>query len=134
MSVRIVTTGGVLAWDGPCKTFNRWRNALAARAGYTSGPQPPPFQDWERVTINWLQFSDVNLYGRWEIPPEDILMVLLCHYATQGHIEPGHAAPLADRLVALSPPPEDDPWHGRTETFIAALRSAAASNQPIEFM
>lgn len=128
------TTHG--CWNGPYSAFTRWRNRVAQLGGYDLRPcteMPGSFE----VAIDWGQFVSKNYNGEWDETPSDILLVLIVHSDCDGQIDPKHAGPLADRLQAIldATPPRGlaDDHRPATERFIAGLRLAAASGEPVRF-
>ena len=144
-------------WRGSYIWFSRWRSLVAGAAGYkveqarygvfglaaapklNRGGRGRGDGALER-TIYWPRITDEQIYGRWESPPEDPLIILLAHSDCEGRIEPEHAAPLAARLEQLHPlieyeqADEDAQWfRDATEQFITGLRSAAAAHEPAIF-
>ncbi|MBK8188932.1 MAG: hypothetical protein IPK79_00595 [Vampirovibrionales bacterium] len=121
-------------WSGSYGAFRRWRNALAAAAGYQIGlyedGNPIPVLDWDSL-------PDGVLAGEWPATPDDPLLVLLAHSDCEGWIRSAQAAPLADRLAELieklPPDTADAIWRRRTEEFVAGLRKAAEAGEDVEF-
>ena len=123
-------------WHGGYTSFKIWRDKLAEVAGYKMivvDGKPAPVIDWEAITQE-------NLSGDWENDPDDMLMILIAHYDTDGYIRAKHTKPLADRLTQLLPllPDEIGPghigyWKEKTQTFIDGLLSAHEAAQDVEF-
>lgn len=127
-------------WGGIATQFRQWRNALAVAAGYRLMSTVSGLgQTIEVPYLDWASFTAEQREGNWRASgyPADILLVLLVHSDTYGHIGPEAAAPLADRLEALlASLPADTPFdfhRARTETFVAGLRRAAETGTRIEF-
>src|SRR5262245_29101748 len=131
-------------WHGAYSAFTRWRNAIAAAAGYYVLPV-----EWgggrtiDTVMLDWHRYQNGELMGEWKETPHDPLLVLFAHSDCDGVIHPAQAAPLADALEALLPKIEDAPDGGHigarggyvevTKKFIAGLRKAAAAGEDVDF-
>lgn len=125
------------AWHGAYSAFARWRNEIAEALGI-----PMVATSWGGVTYELPDDLPVDdsLLGDWHGEPPDPIYYLLAHSDCEGHIEPVHAAQLADRLeeVLLLVPDHDagghiGMFHEKTQRFIAGCRAAAASGERIEF-
>lgn len=125
-------------WHGPYSSFGRWRAAVAAAAGIATYEGRLGLSYWHE-SFNELRDAQGGLYGDWVTPPEDPLMVLLCHSDCEGRIPHELAAGLADRLEGLLPGiVEDRSWptgymRQHTLDFIAGLRAAATKGEDVEF-
>lgn len=130
----LTTTHG--AWSGSSTAFNQWRSQLARTAGYE-------LDSTGRPALDWISATDQNLNGDWDSIPldhqgaADPLLILLVHHDDAGHIRSMDTGPLADRIEQLLPH-LDAPsgyWslHEDTERFIAGLRRAHASGEPVTF-
>jgi hypothetical protein len=131
------------AWHGAYSAFTRWRNTVAAAAGYAvwdvmyeDGYQSPT------VMIDWGHITERNLQGHWDETPSDPLIVLIAHSDCDGVIRPEQAKPLADRLEGLLARLNDEGGghlermgghRGATEQFIAGLRAAVEAGEDVDF-
>lgn len=131
-------------FHGPYSAFSRWRNAVAEAAGYMVIPIKWPDMGYETnsVLIDWGHIEEKNYAGEWDEIPVDPLIILIAHSDCDGVIKPEHAGPLADRLEEILPKLTDEGgvhigalggMSGVTEKFIAGLRAAASSNEPVDF-
>jgi hypothetical protein len=128
-------------WHGAYSAFSRWRQKLAAVAGYAIWPVK--WDDgtvMDTVMLDWGHLPDNALNGEWPETPTDPLIVLIAHSDCEGVIHPQQAGPLADRLAELLPllPEENDPghignWRAKTFAFISGLRIAHHAGEDVEF-
>jgi len=139
------------AWHGAYSAFMRWRHTIAVAAGYELTRYPPENEAWpakfgrEGVVIDWGHVVEKNYYGDWDQIPcgitgPDPLLILIAHSDCEGHIEPEHAALLADRLEELLPALEGQDVGGHvgnvaatTQRFIDGCRAAALAGEQVEF-
>jgi hypothetical protein len=123
-------------WHGPYSSFSRWRNEIAAAAGYAVWTVVDD-TGWKSATVmlDWGHLgTPEHLAGNWEETPTDPLFVLIVHSDCDGAIYPAQAEPLAARLeeiVALGTLDSDDVRRARR--FIEGLRAAAAKSEPVLF-
>lgn len=115
------------AFDGMCSRFNDWRCAIAEMAGYTTEEDDCGMVN---VALDWDTISDDNIWGTWNTPPADPLVVILAHSDVQGEIAPTDALRLADRLSELLIPAA---WRNTTQKFIEGCRLAVWRNERMEF-
>ena len=131
-------------WSGGYPAFSRWRDQLAKLAGYAIWRVTFPNGDSDDlVMLDWGHIPKGAPFGRWPAGtfPQDPLVALMVHSDAEGHIKPGHAELLADRLEDLLPKlrglPDDGGhignWHDTTSKFVAGLRASAANDEPLEF-
>lgn len=127
-------------WHGPYSSFGAWRLKLSQLAGHKKRvdvvdilgkPHEIPTTD-----LDYDRFDPKNFDGDWDKIPADPLLILIVHSDCEGHINPEHALPLAERLEELLPmldPVEDVYYIAKTEQFIDGLRDAAAKNEVVGF-
>lgn len=133
-------------WHGSYGAFSRWRDAVAAAAGYLFEKNE---HGQDIVALDWgsiqREIGD-DLLGRWSFMPRrvdgspDPLIVLLAHQDCGGEIQEDMCAPLADRLEELLPLlPNEGGGHLSagiprvTQQFIAGLRRASSAGEAVEF-
>ena len=133
-------------WRGAYSAFNRWRDHLAEKAGYTFGKDEHGRQI---ADVDWGCIEAVlgkDLLGTWPSMPvrpdgtPDPLILLLAHSDCEGELQAVYLAALADRLEELLPALGDEEGGGhigsyreKTEQFIRGLREAAAANETVTF-
>lgn len=130
------------AWHGAYSAFNRWRDEVARVAGLPLSGEPG-LMSTQHLYINWDAITDDNIYGQWEMTPEDPLIVLIAHSDCEGSIYPEQAGPLADRLEEILPKLSERDSSGHiernggmvnvTQRFIAGLRAAVAKGEELGF-
>lgn len=132
-------------WHGAYSAFGRWRDKLAAVAGYTfhkADFRESPDIDWGNIE----KTIGRDLDGKWPAIPvrpdgtPDPLIILLAHSDCEGELQNNMLTPLADRLEELLPllGEEDGGGHigsyrEKTETFIKGLRLAAKRGEKVSF-
>lgn len=148
-------------WHGSCSAFNRWRDKLAAVAGYTFHVQVEG-RDWNDpvrqpgfitgrllVDVDWGNIEATigrDLFGKWEKIPvrpdgtPDPLIILMAHSDCEGILQKEFLTPIADRLEELLPLLADEEGGGhiglyadKTRQFIKGLRLAAKRNENVGF-
>lgn len=125
-------------FHGAYSSFNRWRTEITKAAGLKTIPSDYGI---EILDIDWDRFTDANIQGRWESPPDDPLMILIIHSDCDGIIPYEYCEHLATRLEQLLPNlREDGEGHlsrlgvkGTTQRFINGLRLAHELNEDVEF-
>lgn len=134
-------------YDGGYCSFNEWRNILAKTAGYKLTESRDDGFQIPVPDIDYGSFSEQNIIGKWNIEPEDILIVLLAHHDDEGCIYQEHTGKLADRLEELlaklweqhSETNESDArsylkkYIDITTQFIDGLRKASKRKQKVTF-
>lgn len=124
-------------WHGPYSAFSRFRNALAAAAGYGIERVTANGFTHDDAQINWrsIEHENPNCYaGEWNAPQPDALVYLLAHSDCDGVLHPAQAAPLADRIAELIPKlPDDGYTRGKAEAFVTGLRDAVAKGEDVDF-
>ena len=121
---------------GSYSQFSKWRNGVAKVAGYeviehkvhdSSG-----YYRWEAVDLNWKEdYTNDNLLGIWETPPDDPLFYIIVHHDSEGVIYPRPAAHLARALVELIPLMDDEWVRDKTVTFCKGLIVAVSLNESV---
>lgn len=125
-------------FSGAYSSFTRWRNELTKAAGLKTVPTPYGF---EALDIDWERFTEDNLEGIWENPPDDPLLILLIHSDCDGIIPHEYCEHLANRLEQLLPNLDGDGVghiarlgiKGTTNRFIDGLRLAHERSEDVEF-
>ena len=122
-------------WHGSYTMFSDWRLTVAEAAGYdTEAKDRGIGRVFETAKMDWEKVPHCALEGNWDlVTPNDPLLVLMAHSDCDGKIFPKQATPLADRLEELLPNILDDWQSDRTRQFIAGLRDAAATGEPVQF-
>ncbi len=136
-------------FHGAYSSFTRWRNELAAAAGYVLlqdsiqdvmaglSTSTSPYVD-----LDWSQFPLKNYQGEWDtVPGDDPLIYLIVHSDCDGVIHPEQGRHIALRLRELLPKLRDDGEghlarygvRGTTERFIAGLERAAEAGEDVDF-
>lgn len=127
-------------WHGAYSAFARFREVVAAAAGFEMHEREPGDYTpryWQPEWDGWA--TDAMLGGEWDQPPEDPLLVLLVHSDCDGVIPVKVAPFLAERLERLAPSvPETGAGHmpdarAAVLRFAAGLRSAAEAGDDVEF-
>lgn len=122
-------------WHGAYSAFNRWRNEIAVKAGY----EMSTYSGFPAPKLDWDNYTNENLMGRWSKMPNDPLIILFAHYDCDGYIQWRHTKKLADRLTELLPLLEGDGgghiglYREKTQTFINGLLAAYAAHDKVEF-
>lgn len=132
-------------WHGAYSAFSRWRDKLAAVAGYeiakvTWSDGDTFMNGRDTILIDWGHITEANLMGEWAETPADPLFVLIAHSDCDGYVRLAQAAAVADRLEELLPllPDEEAPghighWRTKTQAFIDGLRLAVERGEDVEF-
>ena len=118
-------------WHGAYSSFSNWRRKLAKVAGL------PPLDLMEGFYNSKSTLSTTDEWGdlpiKWASLKFDVLLFLLNHSDSEGHLQFAICGPLADRLEQLKPLVPDDAWQKKTQAFIDGLRLAASKNENVEF-
>lgn len=149
------------AWHGAYSAFMRWREKIAAVAGFpplrlmegfyvpletnirTAGGIPTFFlgqaREDELVRHSILSLEE-SLPIKWDCLKPSPLHDLLYHSDCDGEIPAEQCGPIADELEKLLPLlPAGEAgghignWRDKTKTFIDGLRRAAEANEPVGF-
>ena len=123
-------------WEDSYIEFSKWRCRIAELGGYNIG-----WTEFEKggrlftINIDWRSIKDENILGKWEITPDDPLLILIAHSDYDGKIYNKHLILLAERIDNIIDKMELDDYDFKNKTlsFVKGLRKAHLLGNDIEF-